>query len=249
MLNEALRPKLMQFNDTTNNTGIIQEIERMTDLGDTYISGNATRLKDFTAIINRVLNRIWHSIFMTTGNWAFDDGGYGNLPTARCNLVANQRKYSLPDEALTIQRIECLDEADNAFKLHPLIKENIPEAIDEFHDVSGTPVFYRAVADIIELYPASSYAKDNGLIVYFDRGMNSFASDATTATPGFASPYHELVPIKVSIEWLKVKQPNSPTLAVLMQDDMRVEQSLLQFYNKRFKDYKPRISRGKELWK
>jgi ABC-type multidrug transport system fused ATPase/permease subunit len=39
----------MVFNDTTNRKGIIQEIEKNTDLGVGTISGNTNLLKDFTA--------------------------------------------------------------------------------------------------------------------------------------------------------------------------------------------------------
>jgi len=91
----------MVYSDTTSLSGIIQHIERIADLGQTYISGDATRLKEFTATINRVQHRVWHSIFLYNGNWQYDDGSYTDLPSSKTDLVIGQRKYSLPTDALT----------------------------------------------------------------------------------------------------------------------------------------------------
>ena len=103
----------MNYSDTTNKDGIIQTIEELCDLGDTYISGDSTRLKQFTARINRVSSLVWHIIHKATGNWQYDDNNNTDLPFATTNLVLGQRRYTLPSDALTIQRIEIKDENGN----------------------------------------------------------------------------------------------------------------------------------------
>lgn len=240
----------MNYSDTTNKDGIIQTIEELCDLGDTYISGDSTRLRQFTARINRVSNLVWHIIHKATGNWQYDDNNNTDLPFATTHLVLGQRRYTLPSDALTIQRIEIKDENGNWYELHPITKEKINfEGIDDFLDDNGRPIYYRVVGDVIELFAPTDYSQDDSLKVYYDRGSVEFSYDDTVKTPGFASPYHQIIPIKASIEWLKVKQPQSATLALLLQDDLKLENSIREFYGSRFKDYKPRIGRAKEYYR
>ena len=239
----------MQYNNTSLKNGIIQAIEEMTDLGSTYISGNTDRLREFTNRVNRVSNKIWHIIHTSTGNWSYDDGGYTDLPTATTDLVSGQSNYALPSDALTVKRIELKDKNDNWIRLNPITEENIPGAIEEFHDVDGDPVYYSLKNGVITLYPATNYNQSNSLKVYYERASVEFSYDDTTATPGFASPYHDMLPIGASIEWYKVKQPQSPTLPILLQDYARLELTLKEFYGRRFKDYVPKISRRKERFK
>ena len=240
----------MNYSNTTTKDGIIQTVEELCDLGDAYISGDTTRLRQFTARINRIAHRVWHTIFMANGNWQYDDGNYTDLPSVTTDIVSGQKSYALPSDALTVQRVEAKDTAGLWTVLTPFTKENVRgQAMDEFLKDDGPLMHYRLLNGVIELYPASNYASTDGLKVYFDRGAVEFEYDDTTATPGFASPYHEILPIKASIEWLKVKQPQSPTLPLLIQDDLKLEQSIKQFYAVRFKDYKPRIGRAKRNWK
>lgn len=234
----------MQFSNTTTKAGIIQEIERLTDVGQTYISGDATRLAEMTATINRINHRVWHTIFMATGNWKYDDGNQTNLPKATANLVSGQIAYALPTDLLTVERVEIKDENGDWYRLTPLMEEKIPGAIDEFQETDSRPIYYTLVNGTINLYPASDFSQDDSLKIYFSRDSVDFAVSDTTKSPGFASPYHEIIPIKASIEWYKVKQPNSPTLPILVQDDLKLEQNIKEFYSKRYKDYRPRISRA-----
>ncbi len=239
----------MQFSNTTSLEGIIQNIEVMTDLGSAYISGNSTRLKEFTNLVNRVGHRVWHTIFMASGNWQYDDGNQTDLPSGVTDLSNGTSKYSIPSDALTVQRIDVKDNAGNWYKLYPMTKEELSnQAVDEYMKNDGHPVSYRLVGNTIELFPATNYDSTGGMKVYFDRASVEFDSTDTTSTPGFASPYHEIIPIGASIEWLKIKQPASPTLQLLMNDYAKLDDSIRRFYGKRFKDYKPTISRVKQSY-
>jgi len=121
-------------------------------------------------------------------------------------------------------------------------------AVGEYMETNGSPLNYSLVGGTLQLFPAPNYSSTSGLKVYFDRDSVDFASTDTTDTPGFASPYHEIIPIGASIEYLKIKQPTSPTLPILMQDYAKLELSIKQFYGKRFRDFKPRIGRAKESY-
>lgn len=240
----------MVYSDTTKKDGVIQTIEDLCDLGDAYISGDTTRLRQFTARVNRASHLVWHIIHKATGNWKYDDGNYSDLPFATTDLVLGQRRYALPSDALTVERVECKDEDGNWYILNPIIKENIQiEGIDDFLDDNGRPMYYRLVNGVIELFAPSDYAQSDSLKVYYAREGVDFDYDDTTQTPGFASPYHQILPLKASIEWLKVKQPTSPTLSVLLQDNLKLENNIREFYSSRFRDYKPRITRKKVSYK
>lgn len=233
----------MVFNDTTNKDGILQVYERKTDLGYATVTGDTTLLAEATSIANEKNHEVWHNIFMSTGNWQYDDNNNLDLPISTSNLVSGTDSYALPSDALTVQRVECKDENDQWYTLTPITKEEIGSGLDEFMDTDGQPKYYSLINGVVQIYPASNYASTNGLKIYFDRDSVDFATDDTTKTPGFASPYHEILPIMMAIEWYKVKQPASNTLAILVQDQLKLEKAIKEFYGKRFKNFKPKVGR------
>ena len=239
----------MTYNDTTNKSGILQCVEFRTDLGDAYITGDTTRLKQFTALVNNENHKVWHTIFMSNGNWSYDDGNYTDLPQATTDLVSGTSKYAIPETALTVKGINCLDSAGNWYALMPITDKLIGNEVDEFMDADSQPMYYRMINGTAEIYPASNYNATNGIKVLFDRDSVDFATSDTTKKPGFASPYHEILPIGVSIEWLKIKQPQSPTLPQLQADYLKMEKAIKDFYGKRFKDFTPRIGRAYQSYK
>lgn len=239
----------MQFNDTTNLSGIIQACERYCNLGNTGISGNATLLKEFTNFTNTTMRRIWHSIFEATGSWEYDDSNQTDLPQATTDLDNGVAKYTLPNEALTVKRLEIKNTAGDWDVLTPLLRDEIKVGIDEYRVADGLPTSYRIVGRTIELFPAPNYDSTSGLKVYFDRGSVAFASTDTTKAPGFASEYHDLVPIGASLEWMKIKTPTSATTAQLKEDYQIGLQNLKTFFNKRFSAKKKIMRRAYHSYK
>lgn len=225
----------MTYNDTTNLNGIIQQVERYINMGSTWISGDTTRLKEFTSYANKTLRKVWHLIFLSHGVWKYDDSNETDLPQATTNLVDSQKTYTLPSTALTVQRVECKNSNGDWFLLKQVMEQQIPDAIDEWNNDDCEPVYYRLVGNVIELFPATNYASTGGLKVYFDRDVHDFVYNDTTAVPGFASPYHEIIPVGMAIEWLKIKNPNNPTLQFLREEYARLEVDIKKFYSLRNK--------------
>jgi len=239
----------MTYNDTTNKNGIIQQVERYINMGATWISGDTDRLREFTAYANKISSKIWHWIFTSQGVWKYDDSNETDLPQATTNLVSAQTTYALPSDALTVQRVECKNSNGDWFRLVQIFQDQIPEAIDEFNETDCEPVYYRLIGNTIELFPASNYASTNGLKVYFDRGAHAFVYNDTTATPGFASPYHEAVSVGTAIEWLKIKSPTNPTLQFLREEWAKFEEDIKKFYSLRNKDAVRRLGRAYQSYK
>lgn len=238
----------MVYSDTTNLSGIIQEEERLTNLGYALISGVAQTLKEFTSLNNIACHKIWHTIFTSNGNWQYDDANKTDLPSGVANLVSGTATYAMPSDALTIKRIEIKDASGIWFKLMPITLEEI-ESKGEFMKDAGIPEYYRLVGSTIELFPTPNYASTGGLKVFFDRDSVDFATTDTTKTPGFASPYHELVPVKASLAWFTAKEPTSAVIPLLLQEEARLEKGLKEFYGMRFKDKKAVVGRAYSTYK
>ena len=229
----------MQYSNTTNKDGIIQLAEDYTDLGDGYISGNSTMLKKFTAYANEVSDDIWSVIWSSAGSWQWDDSNQADLPQATTDIVSGQAKYTIPPDILTIKRVEVKNENGGWTKLKPFTREKTATSIGELETRLGCPTHYFVFNDTIQLYPTPSYDLTGGLKVFFDRAGVSFSPSDTTKSPGIASPFHGLYPLGMAITWLKIKQPNSPSLAQYQRDYAEQKQALIDFYAKRWEDNTP----------
>lgn len=237
----------MKFNQVTSLDGVIQEVERLTDLGYGYISGSPELMKSFTAMLNQDSRRIL-ALMMKARNWQYDDGGNINLPQGRTHLSSGDAKYALPPEALTVQRVD-VSRDGQWYKLAPLTKEMINQGLDEFMSTDGSPQYYRLINNTIELFPAPNYNESRALKVYFDRDVVDFKVSDTDKEVGFASHLHQLLPLKTAIRWLKTKQAKSASLPVYILDEQSLEADLKDHYASRFRDLKPKITRVKISYK
>jgi len=235
----------MQFSNTTTRGGLIQDCERLTDKGVGTISGNTNELKDFTARINKALSEVFHLIFSSSGIWNFDDSNQTDLPVAKRDIVSGTDSYLLPDGITSIERIDIYDADGNTWELqqYPLYKITNGEA--DFLTGGGRPIYYRLFGDVVKVYPAPNYDATLGLAVYFGRELVSFSSTDTTAEPGFASPYHDILSLMASADWFIAKQPQSPTLVKLEQKLLQRRADLVNYYRRRNRGYNPRVSRAK----
>lgn len=234
----------LAFSDTSNKDGIIQLCEDYTGLADGKISGTTLLLQKFTSFVNLTMSELWHDIFLSSGNWKYDDGNHNDLPQATTGLTDTVATYALPDEALTVERIEVKDESGNWTKIHPLSQYDIKVAIDEYRNGDGTPDQYRLLDDTIELFPAPNYTQAASLKVYFLRAGVLFTTADTTEAPGFASEYHEAVPIGASLRWLRTHRPGQADTVQKEREYLEWRSRMKQFYGRRFKD-KPVVLRRK----
>lgn len=238
------------FSNTTDKNGIIQLIEFNTALGDGGVSGDATLLKQMTAQVNQAMSEVWHIMWANQSGWAYDDANQTDLPQAVFTLIAGTSKYALPTYALTVNRIEVKDKQGNFYPLTPLVEREIHESMDEFFETDGMPQYYRLVGRTIEMFPAPSSNETtltSGGKIYFDRTGVSFASTDTTATPGFSAEYHDLIPTKASIKWLQIHKPDSPTLILLQNTELKRESQLKEFEVNKFKDREPVVIIGRRI--
>ena len=150
----------MQFSDTSNLDGIVQDI--------TFLLGNIGTteyvLNDRARNVNERYRQVWEVIFNAYGGWEFVDNNISDattLPWGEVNLVSGTAVYALPSAALTINGVEVKDSGGNWSVLTPLTYEEIREvqAVDEFNSSNGVPMYYVVTGDVIELFPAPDYSQ------------------------------------------------------------------------------------------
>ncbi len=245
---------MAQFSDTTNKNGIIQQIEKLTGLGDAGITGNATLLKQITADVNNAYSRAASIIIKVDGRMQWDDSNHTNQPISQFNLVSGQKDYSIFAAAptalqdwLQVERVEILDTNDNGVFLQPIDHQEINGAESEYKDVNATPEQYDFNGASILFYPAPNYNKTNGGKIFFKRAPSYYVSTDTTKVPGFAVLYHELLALWPAYWWGVAK--GKGYIKTVRQEIVLLEADLGKFYSNRPKFERPRITRLIQKWK
>lgn len=198
--------------------------------------------------MNEANRKVLTVIFKSYGGWIYDDANQTDLPQAADNLVSGTAKYALPTDALTVNRVEVKDNNGNWGRVDAYSQETVTDSLTDFAGTSGTPILYRLIGNTIEFAPTPDYNSTGGFKVFFDRDSVNFAYTDTTKTPGFASTFHNALAVGASIEWIKVKQPDSKVLPSLNNDWVKYEQDISDFYISRWTDLKPKIITRQHNW-
>lgn len=244
----------MRFSDTVNtDLGIIQDCEFVIfgDNGYGQISGNANRLRAFTGLINRALDKVTTLIWGSDGRWQFDDTNYTDLPIATATLVDGQQDYALSVTHLKILRVEIMDANGLWYKLTPMDENDVQQiGMTEFLNNTGKPLYYDIQGGSILLYGAPTAGQvtlTNGIKVYFQRQPSYFTTSDTTKEPGFASIFHRLVSRWAAYDYALARQ-----LSIkkdLAEEVAKLEAELKDFYSTRQSDEKPAIRTPQIRWR
>lgn len=199
--------------------------------------------------LNAAYENVVGKLIQSDGRWQFDDTSYSTFPIGTLTLVDNQTDYSFDTTFLNILRVAVLYASDSVYHdVYPVDKRDFSSPLETEFQTKGTPLYYDKDGKSILLYPAPDTTKVTaaaGLKVWFQRTASVWtSSDLTTgtATPGFASPFHEILAYMTAIPYcLKYKQNRVPALEAKVQTIMN---DLINFYSKREKDDMPRISMG-----
>lgn len=237
----------MQFSDTTNKLGLIEDITFL--LG---IDTNAYPLADRTRNINERFKMVWQMIFEAYGGWLFIDDNTSDtstgVPYADQNLVSGTGLYALPSAALTVMEVSILNSGSTREILKNLSYEEFKQiGGDASFTTNSMPRWFILQGDVIRLLPIPNYSATNGLRVYFEQSISAFASTDTTKTPGFASIFHRMLSVGASLDYAlaRVLPEKAAYLQNLWND---YERRLKDFYSKRLKDKLPhRIGAGNDL--
>lgn len=233
----------IQFNDTTNKSGLIQLIERNCKYVDGWISGNAVRLKEFTSEINLALDYVWSCIFKAGGTWQFDDSNHTDYPIITTNLVSGQRDYSFTTDEngniiLDIYKVLVAQPDGTFLTINPVDVQS--EDVSGFYDgrnITGTPTKYDKTANGIFLDAIPNYTIADGIKIYINREGSYFATTDTTKKAGFSGLYHELLALIPSYKYAPDSQLNR-----IEGRMVKMEQDMKDSYGKRERDIRRGMS-------
>lgn len=204
----------MQYNDTTNKTGILQECESwLFDNNYGAITGNTNLLATFTRYANIAMDETLVYAMQYDRKWQFDDSNQTDYPIATTDLVVGQQDYTLDVTHIKITGVEILG-ADG--KYYPLKQKDIRDindygdgvALSQFEPTNGKPIYYDPTSTGLFLYPApasGSVTTTAGLKIYYQRPPTTFSTNDTTKVPGIPSVFHTMIPIKMSLRYAKTK--------------------------------------------
>lgn len=237
----------LQFNSHSDGQDICT-------IADVRSKTNSTSfpLKEKATFANEALRIIWQDIFFTYGGWIYDDNNQADLPEAITDLASGQRFYQLPIDSSSLLGVEFKNQGGTWITLTPITLEKIKQngyAETEFYKTSATPMFYRPVANGIDIYPAANWTATASLKIHISRDMTSFLSTDTTKVPGFDAPFHYGIPIYLSLKY--AQKENLTTAGGTAKDGSRygfdVEWQafrieLRKHYSERFRQmFPPRI--------
>ena len=227
----------MVFNGDANGNDIVTYMNELVQSDN-----NLWTVASKTRYANMVQHEIWHDIFESYNGWQFDS--VAGSPVSSQNLIAAQNTYTLPVGSLTVVGVNYLDQNGTSCILNPITLEELQvRGITETNwlSVNGAPGYYRLVGNNIIVYPTPSLSITNGLKVYFDRDGVTFVPSDTTATPGFASVYHEYTAIGACAKYaIANRLPHANDLSALYQ---KGRMDIRSFYQKRFKEKSPQSIR------
>lgn len=233
----------MQYNPG-DGSGIVDEIDSLCD-SDSVSYPIATK----TRRVNTALEDLISMLINASGTWQFDDTNYLTLPIGMTDMIAGQSAYQFATEFLQIELVQIMDNKGFWHIIRPVDQEEQPAySLDNFDagGITGFPYMYDKEGAEIILYPAPSAAYvtlSQGLKVKFKRTARLFAVTDTTIQPGFASPYHILVPKMAALPFCKTYKPDR--VPQLNADIIQGKADMIKFYANRQRDSRSRLQARK----
>lgn len=230
----------MVFSDTSGKTGIVEDIDFICSTDST-----AYPLADKARNVNRHYYKAVTAAIRASGRFQYDDSNLTTLPILSFDLVANQQDYSLPTNLLKVEAVEIKDNGGNWIRLQE-VDINDPEfkrTISDIQKTAGTPKYYDINGDSLMLYPApatGSVTLSSGGKMYVTREVDHFTSADTTQEPGLAEPFHRILSLGASHDYLLVNGPETKGDRVLVEYNSLLN-DLIEFYGNRNQDQKVRI--------
>ena len=221
---------MAQFSETTNNTGIVQQVRDMC-----RVDSSQWPTSRIVNSANNWLDKVTGYAIGADRRFQWDDTNHTELPEGKRDLTVSVTDYSfLLDEQgntiLTLTKVEILN-GGYYEELQPVDKSE--DSYDEsFGQVSGTPTQYDKIADnIIRLNAIPTATVTNGLRLTFQRTPSYFASTDTTKSPGVAPILHRGFVIAGAYDCaLTLGLPNLQPLSVELQKETEF---MLQYFANR----------------
>lgn len=238
----------LQYNDTTNLRGIIQQLEKECGFNEGDIADSTTKLKEFTADINLAWDDFLALAFEASGTWQFDDSGHTDYPIITTNLVDGQRDYSFTTDGSSnlildiykaaILRSATATEYDEIYPIdaqsepnNNFVRNNTTEGIPHCYDKTANGIFLDAIP---------SYNATNGLKIYINREASYFSTSDTTKKPGVPGIFHEYFAINPAYKYACRKL--LPVKDDLFRRKVQMEFDIKAYFSRRERDVRKVLS-------
>lgn len=234
----------MYFNDTVSKDNSLYHYALYL-IGKTATDTTSLNITDFCRSANAYNRKGVYMAWRNSRGWEFDDSNYSTLPIATTTLVDSQQDYSLPSNALDVQRAEVLDNSGRYILLHRMDKEEVKDAsLTEYYNTAGLPKYYDIVGNSILLYPApssSSVTTAAGLKLYFSRDVSSPTTPGAfrdiSQEPGFHIMFHPYISYGVALDYGISKNYTQEKLVNIRLGLKEYEHNMTDYYSVRNDDY------------
>jgi len=254
------------YSDTANLKGILQLIEKELEFEYGYITGNATRLKKWTAEVNLTHDEVLAKIFTLGGKWNFDDTNHTKYPEIECDLVSGQRDYTFTTDEqgnviLDIHRVLVKNPDGTYVDINPVDKQSggVNKNVDtsrfiDGKNLTGTPTAYDKTANgiIFDLIPNYSWRQaqegSKGVKILINREGSYFTTSDSTKKPGIDGRLHEIYAVNPAYKYaLRKGTANLSGLSKRRQeligdDTLGIKGLLHEVYGKRERDVIGRLT-------
>lgn len=178
----------MRFNDSTNETGIVQEIRFLTGAN----SGDFTD-KDITRSVNLALDTYFDIAMASNSRWDIDDITHSDYAEATATLTSGQADYQMPSELIEIKKVTIKNSDGNWHTLKPVDEMDVDQPLEELYKTDGTPEYYDKRNGSLFLYPAPNYTQAASIKVHYTRVANYFLYTDTTKQAGIPRHHHDFL--------------------------------------------------------
>jgi hypothetical protein len=177
------------------------------------------------------------------GRFQPDDFNLGSLPNISFSLTDNTHEYKLQGTSgnvidfVRLEAVEVKDSAGNWKRLTEIDIHDLSTTISDFDKTKGVPQYYDTIGNYIYLYPAPSSTQvtlTSGIKVWYTRELSSFSSGDTSPEPSIPEPFHRILSLGASCDWLFVHGPREK------YTDLKVEYEQLR---KEFREFLSTMNR------
>jgi hypothetical protein len=209
-------------------------MEFWTNSGDAGITGDATLLKVATNRVNFAFDRLMPLLLSYSDHIRWDDVNHTANPWGTFTLTSGQADYNIGDDGssldvLNVTRVTILPSSSATVHVE-LERMTVDDelALKAMTGAdSGIPTHFLERNNAIYLYPKPNYTVSAGIRVFFEREQSYFVSTDTTKEPGIPKPFHGLLPLYASYDWLLVNKPDNQMLITRIEEQIvRMEQNL-----------------------
>lgn len=223
----------MVFSDSSGLGGIVEDIDFLCTTDSVSYP-----LKDKARNVNRHYYVAISDILKATSRGQYNDSNLASLPKQDLTMVQDTHEVALPDSNLKIYAVEVKDNTGKWIRIKEMDFNEKPSSISSFTTVSGLPIKYDILGSYIYLEPAPTSTQvtlSSGLRIWATQEVDVFLSTDTTQEPGFAEPFHRILSLGASIDYLLVNGPTEKVDRYLAQYQ-ELRKGLRDFYSDKNSD-------------